>query len=39
VAHDGHLLLHRFSDERLIGNHGGLADAERVVPVLVGARE
>ena len=29
------LLLHRFSDDRLVGNHGGLTDAERRVPLLV----
>ncbi len=29
------LLLHRSSDDRLIGNHGGLTDAERRVPLLV----
>jgi hypothetical protein len=35
VADEGHSLLHRFSDDRLIGAHGGLTDAERRVPVLV----
>lgn len=36
VADDGWLLLHVRSDTRLIGNHGGLTDEERVVPLLVG---
>jgi hypothetical protein len=35
VADDDTLLLHRFSDNRMIGNHGGLTDAERLVPLLV----
>jgi hypothetical protein len=35
VADDDHYLLHRFSDDRLIGNHGGLTDAELEVPLLV----
>ncbi len=35
VADEGHNLLHRFSDDRLIGAHGGLTDAERRVPILV----
>ena len=35
LADDGYFLLHRFSDDRLIGNHGGLVDEERVVPLLV----
>ena len=36
LADPGHLLLHRFSDDRMIGNHGGLTEAERRVPLLVG---
>lgn len=36
VADDGWLLLHRWSDDRLVGNHGGLTVAERQVPLLVG---
>lgn len=36
VADDDTLLLHRFSDGRLIGNHGALTDAERLIPLLVG---
>lgn len=35
VADDGWVLLHRHSDKRLIGNHGGLTDEERLVPLLV----
>ena len=35
VADEGELLLHRFSDDRTIGNHGGLTDAEREIPLLV----
>ncbi len=38
VADDGFLLLHRRSDDRMIGNHGGLTDAERQVPLLVSSR-
>lgn len=34
VADDEYLLLHRFSDDRMIGNHGGLTDAERLIPLL-----
>jgi Type I phosphodiesterase / nucleotide pyrophosphatase len=36
VADDDILLLHRHSDDRMIGNHGALTDAERLVPLLVG---
>jgi hypothetical protein len=36
VADDDALLLHRFSNSRLIGNHGALTDAERRIPLLVG---
>jgi hypothetical protein len=35
VADEGHSLLHRFSDTRLIGQHGGLSPAEREIPILV----
>jgi hypothetical protein len=35
VADEGYLLLHRHSDDRMIGNHGGLTDAEREIPLLV----
>lgn len=35
VADDGVLLLHRHSDDRMIGNHGALTDAERLIPLLV----
>lgn len=35
VADDGWVVLHRFSDTRLIGNHGGLTDEERLTPLLV----
>ncbi len=38
VADEGWLLLHRWSDDRLVGNHGGLTPAERCVPLLVGPR-
>ena len=34
VADDDTLLLHRHSDDRMIGNHGALTDAERLVPLL-----
>ena len=36
AADDGYSVLHRFSDDRLIGQHGGLSDAERLVPLLLG---
>lgn len=35
LADDDAVLLHTHSDKRLIGQHGGLTDAERVVPLLV----
>lgn len=35
LADDDTLLLHRFSDRRLIGNHGALTDEERLIPLLV----
>ncbi len=38
VADDDRLLLHKHSDDRMIGNHGGLTDAERSVPLLVAHR-
>ncbi len=36
LADDGWLLLHRHSDDRMLGNHGGLTPAERRIPLLVG---
>ncbi len=38
VADPGTLLLHRHSDDRMIGNHGGLTPEERHIPLLVTAR-
>jgi len=35
VADDDTLLLHRHSDDRMVGNHGALTDPERLVPLLV----
>ena len=35
VANDDYLLLHRRSDDRMVGNHGALTDAERRIPLLV----
>jgi hypothetical protein len=35
LADDDSVLLHSRSDKRLIGQHGGLMDAEREVPLLV----
>ena len=35
LAEENALLLHRFSDDRMIGNHGGLTEAERKLPLLV----
>jgi hypothetical protein len=37
LADEGWLLLHRHSDDRMLGNHGGLTAAERRVPLLVAA--
>lgn len=34
-ADDGHAIFHSRSNDRLVGHHGGLSDAERLVPVLV----
>lgn len=38
VADDDALILHSHSDKRLVGHHGGLTDAERQVPLLIGAQ-
>ena len=35
MADDDVLLLHSRSDERMTGNHGGLTDAERLIPLLI----
>jgi hypothetical protein len=35
LADDGWFLMHRHSDKRLIGNHGGLTEAEIRTPLLV----
>ena len=35
VAEDDRLLLHRRANDRLVGNHGALTDAERMIPLLV----
>lgn len=35
VADPGHAILHRFSDDRLVGQHGGLTPEELEVPLLV----
>ncbi len=35
IADDDVLLLHRYSDDRMIGNHGALTDAERLIPLMV----
>ena len=35
VADDDVLLLHRHSDDRMVGNHGAMTDAERLIPLLV----
>ncbi len=37
LADDGWLLLHRHSDDRMVGNHGGFTDPERRIPLLVSA--
>jgi hypothetical protein len=38
VADDDTLLLHRFSDDRMVGNHGAMTAAEREIPILVARR-
>ena len=40
MADPGRILMHKHSDDRMIGHHGGLEQAERVIPLLVsqGAR-
>ena len=35
IADPGYMVLHKASDDRMVGNHGGLTDAERRVPLLV----
>jgi hypothetical protein len=35
VAEDDRLLLHHRADDRLIGNHGALTEAERLIPLLI----
>lgn len=35
LAEEGRSILHRHSDERLIGQHGGLSEAEVRIPLLV----
>jgi len=37
IADDDILLLHRRSDDRMTGAHGGLTDAERLIPLMVAA--
>ncbi len=37
VVDDDHVLLHKHSDERMTGHHGGLTAAERRIPLLVHA--
>ncbi len=38
LSDDDSVLLHAHSDKRLIGQHGGLMDEEREVPLLVGGK-
>jgi hypothetical protein len=35
LANDDTMLLHRFSDDRMVGNHGALTDPERLIPLMV----
>jgi hypothetical protein len=35
IADDDVLLLHKHSDDRMVGNHGALTDAERLIPLMV----
>ena len=37
LADDDALLLHRFSDDRMVGNHGAMTAAEQKVPLLIRA--
>jgi hypothetical protein len=39
VAPPGGVILHRASDDRLVGHHGGLTDEERRIPLLVARGE
>jgi len=39
VADDDVLLLHKHSDDRMVGNHGALTDAERLIPLMISGRE
>jgi hypothetical protein len=34
-ADPGYAILHRYSDKRMIGHHGGLTQQERLIPLLV----
>jgi len=36
LADDDVLLLHRFSDDRMIGNHGAMTAAEQRIPLIIG---
>lgn len=38
LADEQRAILHRHADDRLIGHHGGLSDAERRIPLLVATR-
>ena len=35
VAEDDRLLLHHHADDRLVGNHGAMTEAERLIPLLI----
>ncbi len=35
LANDDVLLLHRYSDTRMVGNHGALTNEERLIPLIV----
>ena len=35
LADDNALLLHRFSDDRMVGNHGAMTAGEQRVPLFV----
>ena len=37
VADDDHVILPKFSNGKLVGNHGGIHPAERRIPLLVGS--
>ncbi|NND01351.1 MAG: hypothetical protein HKN91_01055 [Acidimicrobiia bacterium] len=35
MADEGHILMHKHSDDRMVGHHGGLEPSERRIPLLL----